>query len=133
MTILKEFVHSVKEQERLRAVVRFETVPGEQSQVHWAQAGRSAVVRDADDGWLRVFLRDELVAEHEKARGKHQVIINREHLAGLWERVMGRERKAGMLERAAPVQSPRLVLFGREMPLVSVESRELSYYEEVAG
>jgi transposase len=101
--------------------------------VPWRLAGRSVVVRDAADGWLRVFLRDELVAEHEKARGKHQVIINPEHLVGLLERVIGGQRKARMVERAAPVQSPRLVLFGREMPLVSVESRELSYYEEVAG
>src|SRR4030042_39120 len=36
MSILKEFVHGVKEEQRLRAVVRFETMPGEQSQGAWA-------------------------------------------------------------------------------------------------
>ena len=39
MTILKDFVQSIKERERLRAVVRFETVPGQQSQVDSAYAG----------------------------------------------------------------------------------------------
>ena len=33
ISILKEFVHGIKEEHRIRAVVRFETLPGQQAQV----------------------------------------------------------------------------------------------------
>jgi transposase len=100
--------------------------------VPWRLAGKSVVVRDADDGRVRIFVADELVAEHERARGKHQVIINPEHHAGLWERVMGRHRREEVSRDVAPLQPDRVVLVGRDLPVVLVESRELSYYEEVA-
>lgn len=101
--------------------------------VPWRLAGKSVVVRDAEDGRIRIFVGDQLVAEHEKATGKHQVVIDPEHLAGLWERVMGRRRREEVSGEVDLVESERLVLVGRDLPLVVVESRELSYYEEVAG
>jgi hypothetical protein len=100
--------------------------------VPWRLAGKSVVVRDVDDGRIRIFLADELVAEHEKALGKHQVVVNPEHLAGLWEMVMGRHRREEVSRDVALSKPERLVLVGRDLPVVLVESRELSYYEEVA-
>jgi len=99
--------------------------------VPWRLAGRSVVVKDADDGRIRIFLTDELVAEHEKALGKHQVVMDPEHLAGLWERVMGTHRREQIARDVALPKPERLVLVGRDLPVVLVESRELSYYEEV--
>jgi transposase len=101
--------------------------------VPWRLAGKSVVVKDADDGRIRIFLVDELVAEHEKALGKHQVVMDPEHVAGLWERVMGMHRREEISRDVALPRPERLVLVGRDLPLVLVESRELSYYEEVAG
>lgn len=37
ISILKAFVHEIKQQQRLQAVVRFETIPGEQAQVDWGK------------------------------------------------------------------------------------------------
>lgn len=39
LTILKEFVREVKRQHSLRAVMRFETMPGQQAQVDWGDFG----------------------------------------------------------------------------------------------
>lgn len=39
LTILKEFVREVKKQHSLRAVMRFETMPGQQAQVDWGDFG----------------------------------------------------------------------------------------------
>jgi transposase len=100
--------------------------------VPWRLVGKSVVVKDADDGRIRIFLTDGLVAEHEKARGKHQVVIDPEHHAGLWERVMGRHRREELSRDVGLPKPERLVLVGRDLPVVLVESRELSYYEEVA-
>lgn len=63
MTILKDFVESIKERERLRAVVRFETVPGQQSQVDWAYAGSIVV-----DGERRSVYAFVMVLGYSRAR-----------------------------------------------------------------
>ena len=120
----------------LRIVARdcFISYEGNRYSAPYRLAGKSVVVRDADDGRLQVFLGDERVAEHRKAIGKRQVILDPEHIAELWRKVLGREQTSRPIRRAAEIRkAPALVLVGRELPLVRVESRDLSYYEEVAG
>ena len=46
ISILKEFVHEIKEEHRIRAVVRFEMLPGQQAQVDWGYVGSSAILGD---------------------------------------------------------------------------------------
>jgi transposase len=120
----------------LRVVARdcFISYEGNRYSVPYRLASKSVVVRDADDGRLRVFSGDELVAEHPKAMGKRQVVLDREHVAELWRKVMGRERRPRPARRVARLVEPaRLVLVGRHLPLVRVESRDLSYYEQAVG
>jgi transposase len=120
----------------IRVVARdcFISYGGNRYSVPYRLAGKSVVVRDADDGQLRVFSGDEQVADHPKAVGKRQVILDPEHVAELWRKVLGRDRRPQPIRRVAGLVEPaRLVLVGREMPLVRVESRNPSYYEEVAG
>jgi transposase len=120
----------------LRMVARdcFISYEGNRYSVPYQLARRSVVVRDADDGRLRVFFGDEPVADHPKAIGKRQVVLDPDHVAELWRKVLGREHKPPPIRRVAGLVEPaRLVLVGRKMPLVRVESRDLSYYEEAAG
>jgi transposase len=121
----------------IRVVARdcFISYEGNRYSVPYRLARRSVCVRDADDGRVRVFSGDELVADHRKAAGKRQVVLDPEHTAELWRKVLGREPRPQPLRRRAVrmVEPARLVLVGRKMPLVRVESRDLSYYEEVAG
>lgn len=44
LSVLKGFVHEIKESQRLRAVVRFETMPGQQGQVDWGKAEAGVVL-----------------------------------------------------------------------------------------
>lgn len=52
-TVVKEFVREVRAQQAVRAVVRFESQPGGQGQVDWAEFG--TVVLDGEERKLRLF------------------------------------------------------------------------------
>lgn len=53
-SILKEFVSEIKDRQTLKAVVRFETKPGGQGQVDWADFGK--VRLDGIEHKLRIFI-----------------------------------------------------------------------------
>jgi len=104
---------------------------GSRYEVPYRFAGKPVLVKDADDGRLVIYAGDELVLVHQKATRAGQQIRVPGLNDALWQMVLGRRWQV----RSAPTQPtrPRLVLVGREIPLVPVERRELSYYEEVAG
>lgn len=73
-------------------------------------------MQDEQNGHLRIYAGSECIAEHEKATGRHQLVMNRKHMEGI--------RSAS--GKPAQVPLPRLVQ--RETP--QVVERELSVYEQ---
>jgi hypothetical protein len=109
----------------------FISYQGNRYEAPWRLASRPVLVKDDEDGKLSLWAGDELVIVHEKAAGKGQQLRVPGLNAELWQQVLGRrwERRQ---ESAPPLPAlERLILVGREIPLVTVERRDLSYYEQV--
>ncbi len=97
-------------------------------------AGSAVVVRDDDDGRIRVFRDDELVIEHERALGRGEVVRKEGLNDELWRKILGRNW-ANRCERSRPSvgERPSIMLVGGAIPDVEVEHRALGYYEEAVG
>jgi len=106
---------------------------GNRYEMPYRLAGKLVVVKDRDDGSLRVYREDELVIEYGKASGKGEIVRTPGLNDELWKKVLGRRWLSGRPRIEAAVGRPVLVVVGREIPLVEVERRDLGYYEKVAG
>ncbi|GKS09840.1 hypothetical protein YDYSY3_08400 [Paenibacillus chitinolyticus] len=73
-------------------------------------------LQDEQNGRIRIYAGSECIAEHEKATGRHQLVMNRKHMEGI--------RSAG----GKPTQVPMPRLAQQETP--QVVERELSVYEQ---
>jgi len=92
-------------------------------------AGNSVVVREPlDTGTIRIFYRQDLIAEHKTATGKGGMVIDAAHYARL-------PRRERILTLTAPPVAAELTPgpgVGLHHPVPVVELRSLAIYEEVA-
>lgn len=84
--------------------------------VPWRYVGQIVEVQDERNGRIRIFAQTKLIAEHDKATGRHEVILDRKHVEGI--------RSAG----GKPAQLPMPRLVHQALPDVAV--RDLSVYEQ---
>lgn len=84
--------------------------------VPWRYVGQTVFVQDEQNGQLRIYAGSTCIAEHEKAAGRHGLVIDRRHM----------ERIRSASGKPAPISLPRLVQ--QETPQVA--ERELSAYEQ---
>jgi hypothetical protein len=85
--------------------------------VPWRYVGQTVHVQDEQNGRLRIYSGSTCIAEHEKAAGRHRVVVKRQHLEGI--------RSAG----GKPISTPSPRLVPQEIPKVT--HRELSVYEQL--
>jgi transposase len=83
--------------------------------VPYRYIGQTVQLQDDQNGLIRIYVGEALVAEHVKATGRHQVVVNKKHLEGI--------RTAGTTKVATPM--PLLV----PNPIPEVVKRDLSVYE----
>lgn len=92
-------------------------VEGIRYSVPWQLAGRDVLVRLLADGTrLQILWQDQVVATHDLARGRGQLVRDPSHFEGLTRAKAGR---------------PVTVL--RPAPTDEVEVRSLDYYDQLAG
>jgi transposase len=77
--------------------------------------GQIIQLQDEQNGRIRMYVDEDLIAEHVKPTGRHQVMINKKHFEGI--------RTAGNSKVATPM--PLLV----PSPIPEVVKRDLSVYE----
>lgn len=77
--------------------------------------GHTVQVQDQNNGQIHMYVGEEIIAEHVKAIGRHQVVINKKHFEGI--------RTAGNSKVATPM--PLLV----QKAIPEVVKRDLSVYE----
>ncbi len=102
---------------------------GNRYSVPHAYAGSSVVVREPlDSGSIRIFVQQDLIAEHRKAPGRGEIVSERVHYGSL-----PRRPRVPTLAMPAPVAQlmpgPGV---GLHHAIPEVEMRPLSTYEEVA-
>ncbi|MCL6576913.1 IS21 family transposase [Kyrpidia sp.] len=78
--------------------------------------GQTVQIQDERNGKIRIYSGETLIAEHVKATGKGEVIIDKKHFEGLVSAGEGR----------VPIPKPKLVL----RPAPEVVERNLSVYEQ---
>ncbi len=82
---------------------------------HWI--GQIVHIQDLRNGRISIYYGDQLIAEHEKATGKQQTVINKKHFEGL--------RTTG--QHQIPQSMPRMV----RQATPEVAERDLSVYEQL--
>jgi transposase len=83
--------------------------------VPFRYVGQTVQLQDNQNGQIRIYLGEALLAEHVKAKGRHQVVVNKKHFEGI--------RTAGTNK----VTTPMPMLVPRAIP--EVVKRDLSVYE----
>jgi transposase len=78
--------------------------------------GQTVHVLDLKNGWIRIYDGNKVLAEHVKATGKQQTVINKKHFEGL--RTHGPTKVPQPMPRKVPKPAPEVM------------ERDLSVYEE---
>jgi len=86
--------------------------------VPFQYAGNTVHVQDEKNGTIRIYHGKQLIAEHIKAAGKHQVMKNKKHFEGI--RTAGKHQVTQPTPRLAANFTPEVV------------ERDLSFYEQFA-
>ncbi len=77
--------------------------------------GHTVEVEDQNNGLIRIYAGEDILAEHVKALGRHQVIADKTHFEGI--------RTAGSTKAATPMP----LLVPKTIP--EVVARDLSVYD----
>lgn len=86
--------------------------------VPFQYVGQTVQLQDNQNGLIRFYSGHDLLAQHVKATGRNQVVVNKKHFEGI--------RTAGTSKVATPM--PMLV----QSPIPEVVKRDLSVYEAFA-
>lgn len=77
--------------------------------------GHTVEVQDQNNGLIQIYVGDDLIAEHVKALGHHQVVTNKQHFEGI--RTTGTSKAATPMPLLVPKAIPEVV------------TRDLSVYD----
>jgi hypothetical protein len=95
--------------QELRKVARdaFVDWRGSRYSVPWMYAGKQVWVREKDAGFLEVHYGDRRIAEHAQAPGRHRIMRNEEHHAGIPLGARQPQKTLISIKQTAPVVQTR--------------------------
>jgi hypothetical protein len=95
--------------QELRKVARdaFVDWRGSRYSVPWSYAGKQVWVREKDSGLVEVHYGDRRIAEHAQAPGRHRIVRNAEHHAGIPLGARQPNKTLVFIKQTAPVVQTR--------------------------